>query len=167
MMYSVDQLAVSLGLSISQIRRRLDVIVTDLNGSLHRGSRGKLLLSEPGLAILRRLTMLEKEQGLSCRDAVKVMREDLNGGKGKQIATVKVHNEGVKVAGELRENGIVETTLVHELRSRIADKEGETRHLEDEVFFSRERVRELTRLMPSKPRHRWWPFRRPVRERGE
>ena len=155
MMYTVQDLSVSLGLSVSQVRRRLDAIVTDLDGDLHRGSRGKLLLSESGLVLLKRVLDLEKAGGLTCNDAVKVVRQELGNSDEKQEKnTAKVADARVTIAQESRESGVTETLLVQELRARIADKEREITYLKEEVSFLRDRVKELTPLALPKPRRK-------------
>ena len=105
---------------------------------------------------------LEKERGLTCNDAVKVVREELGIGDGeKEAANVKVRDDRMTVAQQLREGGVTETPLVQELRARIADKKREITHLEDEVFFLRERVKELTPLALPQPRRKWFGWLRP------
>ena len=150
MLYSINDVAASLGLSVPQTRRRIDAVITDLNGDLRRGSRGKILLTEKGLSLLRRAVELEKERGLTCKDAMKVVIEE----------TTKPDDEAVKDSVTVREEVITESLLIHELRARIEDKDREIARLEREVEFLRERIKELTPLALPRPRHWWWPFRR-------
>jgi len=142
MLYSISDVAVTLGLSVPQTRRRVDAVITDLDGDLRRGSRGKILLTEKGLSLLRRAVELEKERGLSCKDAMRVVKEetakpDENRGKS-----------GDKVSGEV----ITEASLIRELRARIEDKDREIARLEREIEFLRERVKELTPRPLPRPR---------------
>ncbi len=148
MLYSVNDVAATLGLSVPQTRRRLDAIVTDLDGDLRRGSRGKILLTENGLSLLRRAVDLEKERGLTCKDAMRVVKEEMGNPDNKAV------NEGATV----RHENVTESLLIRELRARIEDKDKEISRLEREVEFLRERIKELTPRALPRPRHRWWPF---------
>jgi len=156
MMYTVQDVAAAVGLSVPQVRRRLNAIETDLDGDLARGTRGKLLLSEKGLAFLRRIVDLEKERGLTCNDAVKVMHEELRKpDEDGEEGTIKFRHGPVTGVSQSREAGSDESPLVRELRARIADKEREITRLENEVHFLRTRVEELTPLALPRPRRRW------------
>lgn len=142
MLYSINDVAVTLGLSVPQTRRRIDAVIMDLDGDLHRGSRGKLLLTDKGLSLLRRAVELEKERGLSCKEAMKIVKEET------AMPDNDKENDGVNVRGET----ITEALLIRELRARIDDKDKEIARLEREIEFLRDRVKELTPRALPRPR---------------
>ena len=155
MLYSINDIATALGLSVPQTRRRLDAIITDLDGDLRRGSRGKILLTEKGLSLLRRVVDLEKERGLTCKDAVRVVNEE----------TARPDNKPMKDKVKVREEVVTESLLIRELRARIEDKDREIAILEREIEFLRERVKELTPLALPRPRRRWFSWLLPGAKR--
>lgn len=171
MLYGVKELAKALGLSERQVNIRLDLISTHLNGYVRRGSRLKRLLDSSGFSVLQHIVSLEKERGLSCRDAVQVVRGELgNADKDVVKEDVEVRSDRAKEMSRLGEGNVGESLLIRELRARIADKDAviadkdaQIGRLTEEIVFLRNRVEELLPLaLPSpKPRRRWftWLFR--------
>lgn len=119
MRYTIEDAAETVGLSVSQVRRRLHTLSRDLNGDLDRGSRGKVLLTDRGLAVLRRAVEIERDRGICCSDAVKVVNDEL--GKTQE----NERHDGVTV----RHGPGTVNELVVELRARIGFLEQENSRL--------------------------------------
>ena len=69
-MYGIKELAEVLGLSEKQVRRRLSLILPHLDGHCRKGPRGKILVDERGLEILREMVSRERA-GSSLQEAAK------------------------------------------------------------------------------------------------
>ncbi len=73
-MHTIADLRKSLGLSTTnQVRNRIDAIKDLLTGHLRRGPNNQILLSEAGVALLRRLQDLY-DSGLTISEASDVLR---------------------------------------------------------------------------------------------
>lgn len=69
-MYTIKDLAKVLGLSEKQVRRRLSILAPYLDGACRKGPRGKILVDEQVVDLLR--TLLSRERaGISLNDAAK------------------------------------------------------------------------------------------------
>jgi len=119
MHYTIEETAKVVGLSVPQTRRRLHTMETDLDGDLHRGSRGKVLLTDRGLAILRRAVEIEHDHGLGCHDAAKVVREE----------TANPQGDGSNATVTVRDSSGMVAELMGELRARIQFLERENSRL--------------------------------------
>jgi len=136
MRYTIHDTAAIIGMSVPQTRRRIDAIRTELNGDLHRGSRGAVLLSDRGLALLRRAVDLEKDRGLSCHDAVKVVLEE----------TDNADQDNVKGVVNDREVRMTEPSeLIVVLRAQIEDQRRQ-------IDFLQRQIEMLTPLALPRPR---------------
>lgn len=69
-MYGIKELAEVLGLSEKQVRRRLSLILPHLDGHCRKGPRGKILVDERGLEILREMVSRERA-GSSLQEAAR------------------------------------------------------------------------------------------------
>jgi len=76
-MYGIKELAEVLGLSEKQVRRRLSLILPHLDGHCRKGPRGKILVDERGLEILREMVSRERA-GSSLQEAARSITELLN-----------------------------------------------------------------------------------------
>ena len=76
-MYGVKELAELLELSEKQVRRRLSLIMPYLNGHCRKGPRGKILVDEHGLELLREM-ILQERAGSSLTDAARSVAELLH-----------------------------------------------------------------------------------------
>ena len=77
MFYSIKDLAEMLSLSERQVNIRIDHLGTLLDGHMRRGSRGKRMLDQNGLILLKKLVQIEKDMGLSSKLAVEQVRGEL------------------------------------------------------------------------------------------
>jgi len=75
--YSIKDLAEMLSLSERQVNIRIDHLGTLLDGHIRRGSRGKRMLDQNGLILLKKLVQIEKDLGLSSKLAVEQVRKEL------------------------------------------------------------------------------------------
>jgi len=77
-MYGIKEIAEILGLSEKQVRRRLSLIFPHLDGHCRKGPRGKILVDERGLELLREMVLRERS-GSSVKDAAASVLELLQG----------------------------------------------------------------------------------------
>lgn len=89
-MLTIKDLADSLGLSTSQVRRRLSALNGIIDNHVKRGQKSKILVDSGGLELLKRLETLRKE-GLTTEGAVESIKDELgeNGSDNHQQATEK------------------------------------------------------------------------------
>lgn len=79
-MLTLKQAATSVGYTADQVRKRLAMLAPLLDGAIHRGPRGAILLSEEAVDLLRRLRDLETS-GHSLREAMSLaLAQDGPGG---------------------------------------------------------------------------------------
>ena len=80
-MFTIKDLAGSLGLSTSQIRRRLSALDGLIDNHMKRGRKSKILVDSSGFELLERLETLRKE-GLTTDEAVEAIEEELRKNDG-------------------------------------------------------------------------------------
>ena len=102
-MYGIKELAELLELSEKQVRRRLSLIMPHLDGHCRKGPRGKILVDEQGLELLREM-ILQERAGSSLTDAARSVAEllrapDSNG--HKVLSGTLPEHEGT--SGQVRE----------------------------------------------------------------
>jgi len=82
-MLTIKDLADSLGLSTSQVRRRLSALNGLIDNHMKRGQNQKILVDSSGLELLKRLETL-REGGLSTGQAVGAIEDELGEGDGEK-----------------------------------------------------------------------------------
>jgi len=140
-MYDVTDLQRATGFTVNQVRDRLDLLSPILRGDFHKGTRGKILVTDGVLAALRRMREIES-QGLSPKVAQSEIIRELGNGDGNGQATF---------GGGLRESELVE----------VLKREND--RLQEEVRWLRSRVEDLSRLALPRPRRTWFTWLRPRR----
>lgn len=124
MFYSIKDLAEILSLSERQVNIRIDHLGTLLDGHMRRGGRGKRMLDQNGLILLKKLVQIEKDMGLSSKLAVEQVREELKSADEKGDGDhVEVGQADVMVT-MLRET-------IDMLRTELEAKEKEIERLHD------------------------------------
>lgn len=118
-MYGIKELAEVLGLSEKQVRRRLSLILPHLDGHCRKGPRGKILVDERGLELLREMITRERA-GSSLQEAARSITElshttDTNGNNSAPKA-LREHAGTCGKDGERSGNG----------QRRKLDPDGET-----------------------------------------
>jgi len=111
-MYGIKELAEVLGLSEKQVRRRLSLILPHLDGHCRKGPRGKILVDERGLEILREMVSRERA-GSSLQEAAKSVMKfpdivDTNG-NGTVPRTLREGTGTCGKDGERSRNGQCQT----------------------------------------------------------
>lgn len=82
-MLGIKELESTLGITTDQVRARVAHLRDHFDQVVEQGQRGKLLVTDRGLAILHRIIELET-QGHSLQTATKVIRTDLEDGVSKR-----------------------------------------------------------------------------------
>lgn len=96
-MLTIKDLADSLGLSTSQVRRRLSALDGLIDNHTKRGQNQKILVDSGGLELLKRLEAL-REEGLSTRQAVEAIGDEMGEEEGekRREASEKVNQKYVE-----------------------------------------------------------------------
>ena len=100
-MYALPDLEKATGYTTDQLRDRLRLLQPILGESFHKGSRGKVLVSDGVLTALRRMVELERD-GLSAKVAAGEVVKKLGNGDGNGSGTV-AYGQGTSVEAVLRE----------------------------------------------------------------
>ena len=100
-MYALSDLQQATGSTTDQLRDRLRLLQPILGESFHKGSRGKVLVSDAVLAALRRMEGLERD-GLSAKIAAGEVVKELGNVHGNGSGTVG-YGHGTSVESVLRE----------------------------------------------------------------
>ena len=153
-MYTVEELARTLGISVRQVRERLYALSEVdglLSGQVRRGSKGRKEYSPGVLEMLKEMEQLHGNLGKSLREAAEEIaakiehdgKKELTGPSGKDVnLAVKVAQLQAKVEG-----------LERLLRAR----EEELAYLRDRVAFLEGQLA-LPKPEPAPPRRRWWAW---------
>ncbi len=100
-MYGIKDLAELLKLSEKQVRRRLSLILPYLDGHCRKGPRGKILVDERGLEILRAVTLRERE-GTSLTEAARLIIGELQRSNNNgHVASENSVREGAGTSGNV------------------------------------------------------------------
>ncbi len=148
-MYTVSDLERATGFTDDQIRDRLRLLEPIFGEEIQRGVRGKILVSDAVLAVLRRLADLER-QGLSPKVAVgQVMKELQNAGQNYQTT----FGEGRGAPGTEALLRVIE-----ELRQELAEVRKDRDHWRELALSLQERLLSLPALNPPREeaKKRWW-----------
>ena len=121
-MLTIKDLADSLGLSTSQVRRRLSALNGLIDNHTQRGQNQKILVDSGGLELLKRLESLRSE-GLSTRQAVDSIKDEL--GKG-DTEKRREPNEKEKLLREQIDQLQSENQY---LRKKLDEKDQQIQHL--------------------------------------
>jgi len=90
-MYNITDLKRATGYTVSQLRKRLDLLSPVLSDGFSRGPRDKILVQDSVLATLQRMYELERE-GLSAKEAQKRIVQELGDRDGNGKATLSEGN---------------------------------------------------------------------------
>jgi len=158
-MYTVEELARTLGISVRQVRERLYALSEVdglLSGQIRRGPKGRKEYSPGVLEMLKEVEQLHGNFGKSLREAA------------KEIAGKIKHNDKNELSGPSGKDVDLAVRVV-ELQAKVEGLERLLRAREDELAYLRDRVAflegQLALPRPELvPRRRWWAWwRRTVR----
>ena len=160
-MYTVEELARTLGISVRQVRERLYVLSEVdglLSGQVRKGPKGRKEYSPSVLEMLKEMEQLHGNLGKSLREAA----EEIAG---------KIEHNGNKELPEPSRKDVNLTVKVAELEAKVEGLERLLRAREDELAYLRDRVAflegqlALPKPEPA-PRRPWWrrlvPWREPA-----
>ena len=153
-MYTVEELAQILGISVRQVRERLYALSEIdglLSGQVRKGPKGRKEYSPSVLEMLREMEQLHGNLGKSLREAAGEIAEKIkhNGKKELLAPSGKDVNLAVKVA---------------ELKAKVEGLERLLRAREEELAYLRDRVAFLEGQLahpkpePAPARRRWWAW---------
>lgn len=120
-MYEITDLSKATGFTVNQVRIRLELLSPILSDGFHRGPRDKILVKDSVLVALRRMYEVERDQGVSAKEAQGEVARELRNGDG---------------------NG--ESTFIEGDRRLIEVLERENRHLRDDVAWLRGKFDTIT-----------------------
>lgn len=129
-MLTIKDLADSLGLSESQVRRRIEALDGIIDNHLKRGEKSKIKIDSGGLELLKRLETLHKE-GLTFQKASAEVQDEL-GDTGSE----KVNEKDVNLSVNQREiDHKVEAKeeVIQELRDRVRELQEDKRGLRKQL----------------------------------
>jgi len=151
-MHDLEDLKSNFGLSYDELRYRLGKLGAAIKPYIMRGKRGKILVDDSGLQILRRLRDLEQD-GRSISQACQAIQEELQGshplGSSTPISTL---------AKDLKDE------LIEELRERVKSLEYQLEIKDRQIEQLYRMVEETQQLLKSLPpakesrKKRWWRF---------
>ncbi|MEM3484443.1 MAG: hypothetical protein QXI12_02330 [Candidatus Methanomethyliaceae archaeon] len=150
---TIENVATTLGITERGVRLRIDLLSDLLDAHLRRGPKNQLLFDDGALAILKRLEEVRRLDGLSLRQAAQVVREEMEGQRGK------VSGEGGRIAAsESVKDGTEECGGDWSVRKLIEELERERDYWREMALKLQEQVRELERLALPAPREGrpWW-----------
>lgn len=102
-MYSIKDLESTLGMSYERIRTRISNLSDSFDDVTETGKRGKILVTDTGLSLLKRLRELEKE-GISVEAGIEEIRKELQSPDGNgDITGLKVSEGNSEVIQVLKE----------------------------------------------------------------
>ena len=142
-MQTIERVAASLGLSVRAVRLRRDALDGILDAHIRRGEKNELLFNGEALAILRRVEDVRHGTSCSVRQAVDVVRGELQG-----------NSDGVS-----RQTESSSTASAAELQSMIEDIRRDRDVWRDLAMKLQDKILALPR-----PRRRWFGLLR--RSRG-
>ncbi|MFQ5796517.1 MAG: hypothetical protein ACE5JP_15910 [Candidatus Bipolaricaulia bacterium] len=135
-MHTIRQLSGILGLSVNQVRNRIDALSSEFKRYTRRGQNNRLIVDSTGLKLLQRVVELE-QTGQAMNEAVEAVKRE-----ARVSETVKQDETGA--TGE----------LVAELRARLEDKDREIATLERQLEERNRDVAHLydlmNRILPSR-----------------
>jgi len=130
-MHSLEELTKELNLTYNQLRHRLRLLGTAISQHLSKGKKGKILISNNGLIILRKMIELERD-GRSIEAAAQAVIEELAGNGDSQSAQfVTTQSQTV-------------TMQLLEAKERLIAK------LDEEVRYLRMQNEQLTKIIEEK-----------------
>jgi len=152
-MYTVEELARTLGISVRQVRERLYALSEVdglLSGQVRKGPKGRKEYSSSVLEMLKEIELLHGNLGKSLREAA----EEIAG---------KIKHNGKKELPEPPGKDVNLTVKVAELEAKVEGLERLLRAREDELAYLRNRVAFLEGQLAlpkpkSAPRRRWWAW---------
>ena len=143
-MYALPDLEKATGYTTDQLRDRLRLLQPILGESFHKGSQGKVLVSDGVLATLRRMEELERD-GLSAKVAAGEVVKELGNGDGNGSGTVGC-GQGTSVEVVLRER-------IEDLRGQLIELRKDRDHWRELALSVRPA---LTSGGPRTPLQRLW-----------
>lgn len=139
-MLTIEDLADSLGLSNSQVRRRLRALNGVIDDHVKRGEKSKIKVDSSGLELLRRLETLHKE-GLTFKEASAEIREELG-----DSAVDDVNEKDVSPSVNQREvehKVEAKDEVIQELRDRVRELQEDKRELRNQLERKDNRIQQL------------------------
>ncbi len=121
-MLDISDLANTLGLSKSQVRRRLTALDGLIDNHIKRGRNQKLLVNSSGLELLKQLEAHRKE-GLTTKDAVKEIKTELGKTDGDN------HHQASEEKRLLKKQITQLQSEVEYLRNQLDRKDQQIHHL--------------------------------------
>jgi len=140
-MHDIEDLSTILGLTPSQVRRRLADLDDLLRDHIKQGKRNKIIVDDAGLEILRRITEYEK-QGLSLSECKSIVKDELS---GDQINPLTSEDH----AGEKVEQSTAK--LLEILREQLQEKDRQIRVLQEQINRLHEIIQERLPPLPPSP----------------
>ncbi len=141
-MYDMNDLQRATGYSRDQLQDRLRLLAPLVGKGVHKGARGKVLVEDSVLAIVRRLREIEGE-GLAPRVAVGQVVRELGNDHG--------NGNGSNGAGERTSGEVVA------LRAALEWSQREAQHWRELAERLQAQVEQLVPLALPRPR-RWWAW---------
>lgn len=148
-MHDIQELSEILGLPERRIRHRVELLSRNFPEVIRRGPRRKILVTDEGFALLRRLIELERS-GIPPSEGIVRVGEETKRGKPKEKARVN----SVKFDGR--------SELIEELKREISRLERIIEDLKRDRDHWRELALSLQQQALPRPRRwwRWWPWSR-------
>jgi len=151
-MYDIEHLSTRLARTKDQLRHRVKLLGKTLEPYKRSGKKGKLLLTEDGVAILERLIQLE-DQGIAMSDAIEIIRQELDG------------DEPQSSPPEQCQSGTIQELIWH-LKQENEFLKDQIRSKDEQIAQLNKRLAELgqllqQRLPPTREEireKRWWRF---------
>lgn len=136
-MLTVENLTTRYGISDRALRRRLDALQPVLGGYIQRGQNNALLFQDGALAILDRLSQLQRDAGLGLTDAASKVRNELLNGNA---APAEERPKSAEPSAEVHK-------LIQSYEDRIREQADMIQFLQEQVG---KRDEQILALMPGK-----------------
>jgi len=140
-MHDIENLSAILGLTPSQVRRRLADLDDLLRDHIKQGKRNKIIVDDAGLEILRRVTEYEK-QGLSLSECKAIIKEELDSGQISLLRTEDLEGDKVEQTS---------MKLLEILREQLQEKDRQIKVLQEQINRLHEIIQERLPPLPPSP----------------
>lgn len=130
-MYEIKELEDTFDWSYDQIRDRVLRLNDKVGGVVSRGQKNKILISEKGLSLLRKLSDLESS-GKAIQSSIKTISQDLGNSQSQEkVGDSKEYKEQSKT---------VQSSVVEVLKDRVQELQQDKRRLQDKVDTLEQRL---------------------------
>lgn len=140
-MHDIENLSAILGLTPSQVRRRLADLHDLLQDHIKQGKRNKIIVDDAGLEILRRIAEYEK-QGLSLSECKAIVKEELKGDQKSPIVSEDSASEKVEQST---------AKLVEIFQEQLREKDRQIKVLQEQISRLHEIIQERLPPLPPSP----------------